>query len=439
MALPLPQVVANVPIQGGIMADMSAQNALSNQLLQNKILAAQAQYAPLSALGDASLKIAQARLIGPQFLAQMMRNPDVLANMTPDQRSQALQQFYQAGTGTNNILGNMIQNAGANNLLNSGGGLLGWITNKLTNKLNTNPVPSGNAMGNAMGNAAGGTQSFQAAPNAMNTSPFLNNIGSGSAPSAQSSGFPMASAASKTMPQNLSASLGDQQGNSALSSPDQFFQNVAQAQGLVSEGQESGKLRADTMKELGEQYQQGMNNMIPLNHLMQMVNTPDFANMRSQIPFYQDKQLQALSKIGTPQQQKMIGDFITSAKQAVANTINSFHGRILDKEVGLANQMKINENDTWATMLGKLSALASLQQEVNQRNYATNQIMANQHVNYAQAVQMADQAVNGDAIRSQINDTLNPKPTSEDINYMAQKYNITPQEVIEKLKARGIM
>ena len=216
-----------------------------------------------------------------------------------------------------------------------------------------------------------------------------------------------------------------------------YAENTGQYKGTVEEGKELGKIRAKSIDDLDQQYQQAVQAEVPVDHLIDMTQNPIFQQMRSKVPFFQDKQLDVLSKIGTPEEQKLVGDFITTTTNAVANTVNSFRGRILDKEIGMANQMKIAPKDTWNAMLGKLSSIKTFNEMTKQRSIIASQLMQKQHLNRGEAIEKADKQIDAKSIRNNVEAQLNPKPTDEDISYMAQKYNISTAEVKKRLKAKG--
>jgi len=79
MALPLPRVVADVGPGGPLVTSMMGTNALTKSNLENQIKKVEAQYAPITAQAQAASKLAYANLMGPQFLAKMLGNPDIAA------------------------------------------------------------------------------------------------------------------------------------------------------------------------------------------------------------------------------------------------------------------------------------------------------------------------------------------------------------------------
>lgn len=438
MALPLPKVVPDTMPGGNFITSMMGANALRQSNLENQIKQVQAKYAPLTTQAEAASKLAYANLMGPQFLAKLMGHPEILANMSEDQRNQALKMVYGAGTG---------QGTGANllNTLNQppkDESLFGLLKNKLGSVFSQNPTeqqtqPSQNALMNQPQSQQQqyNPQDVQAAVQAYRNSPEAQQ-------KAQQEGM-------FTIPnQNELMNWYQNRGNNALVQPapqkpavtsKSWPEKYGEFKGIEKEGEKLGELRAAAIDEFGEQYQQAIQAEQPVQHLMEMTQNPVFINMRNKIPFFQDKQLAALSKLGTPEEQRLVGDFVTTATNAVANTVNNFRGRILDKEITMANQMKISPNDTWNVMVGKLGSIATFNEMTKQRAYIAGQLMEKKHMNRAEAISEADRMVDGKAIRKQMEDKLNPKPSDADIDYMAQKYNISPDEVKKRLKAKGLL
>lgn len=189
----------------------------------------------------------------------------------------------------------------------------------------------------------------------------------------------------------------------------QLAEQKGQAAGVEEEGRKLGGYRADAINELDMQYGQLLQTTAPLDHLVDIIKDPNFMHLRDRIPFYQDKQLQLLSKTGTPEEQKMIGDFITSAGSTIATAIQLFKGSAIEKEFDLENEMNISPNDTWNTMVGKLESLETYKHLIMQRNRIAVKIMEKEHLNKGDALEKADKEVHGDEIRKTIREQLNPK------------------------------
>lgn len=426
MALPLPRVVADVEAGGPLVTSMGGINALNNAMLLRKINEAKSKYAPLTAQAEAASKLAYANLMGPQFLAKLMGNDSAVANLSEDQSRNALAKLYQAGTGqtTGASIFNQTQ-------VPSGVGqpstnaLSGWITNKLKNAFGQGPSQDLGESRNAQSNPGQYNAPAQAA------SPPQPLQSSGITPTPEDQAL-------MNWKQNrdaLEAIRGTPELKAAMPT---YAENTARYKGIIEEGKELGKIRGKSIDDLDQQYQQALQSQVPLQHMNEIVNNPEFRNLR-QFPWFQKLQLDTKAKIGTPEQQKLIGDFQTTALKAVAETIMGFKGRILDKEVGIANQMKISPEDTINVMLGKLPTIEAFNEMTKERSRIASQLQEAQHLNRGDALEQADKMIDGESIRKSFENKLKPQVTREDIDHMAQKYNISPEEVKKRLKAKGIM
>jgi len=406
--LPLPN-----PFSWSIPAKMQELNEVQKGTLENR-------YSPMSKMAQAASQLAYARLMGPQFMAKALGNEGIRANLSDPQLKQALDLIYGAGSG---------QGTGANALNQMPGSPEngGIDTN--------NPIGSllEKIVGSTRNALFGGSNSQPQSSNALAQQPNL---------SAQDR-----NALGNMHPGDSYQIQGNQQAQPqtqpvapqpmANGPSRQFPENEGKYKGIVSEGQELGKIRAENINDLDNQYQQAIQAEVPIKHLMDMSQSPTFMNMRNKIPFFQDKQLQALSKIGTPEEQKIIGDFTTTAQNAVANTVSAFKGRILDKEITMANNMKISPNDTWNVMLGKLASIETFNQMTKQRARIAAQLMQQEHINKGDALERADKQIDGMKIRQSVERQLNPPVSEDDINYMATTHHITPDEVRKRVKKKG--
>jgi len=388
MAIPLPQVVADVGPGGPLVTSMRGINALRSDMLANKIKAIEAQYAPITAQANAASKLAYSNLMGPQFMAKLMGNENLLANLPDDQKQAALQSIYQAANGNNNGLNmlNKLPQQEPSMMNQIGNKIKGWFGGGGSQAQPTNALSS-NQQAQQMPQ-----QTPQQAPQQAQQSydPQLNRGGQGYneslRPSAQ---------APQVAPQQKPT----------------FAENVGAYKGVVGEATESGKIRAQHEKEFADQYEGALTREDSYNQLTNIATSPTFQEMRRSIPFFQDKQLKVLSKIGTPQQQQMIGDFITTSQELVKDTVNSFKGARLAGELGVAQSMKISPDDTINVMLGKLEAGATYNQFAKQRASIASDLMTNQHMNKKQALEKADKMMDGRNIRNDIHNRLNPTVT----------------------------
>lgn len=84
MALPLPKVVSDVGPGGGLVTSMRGANALSNDMLDNVIKGAEAQYAPYTAYSNAASKLAYSQFVAPQAIANVLTSPNSRGMFTPE-------------------------------------------------------------------------------------------------------------------------------------------------------------------------------------------------------------------------------------------------------------------------------------------------------------------------------------------------------------------
>lgn len=438
MDIPLPKIIADVGPGGPLVTSMGGANALNDAMLKRKIDEVKANYAPASTEADINSKNAYARLVGLQPVGKLLANDAAWANLPDENKNAAIDRFYKAGMG---------QAVGVNALnqqpsMSSGVGqpstnsLSGWISSKLKNAFGQNSSGGENALGRAQSSPAQYNAPAEGALTPEMSPQPDQEISS-------RTGFtPTPTPADQELMNwkknrdALEALRGQEPLKSARPT---YAENAGTYKGTLEEGKELGKIRAQSISDLDEQYQQAIQAEVPVQHLIDITQNPVFQNMRNKVPFFQDKQLQALSKIGTPEEQKMIGDFTTTATNAVSNTINSFRGRILDKEISMANQMKISPKDTWNVMIGKLNSIKTFNEMTKQRSRMASQLMQQQHLNRGEALEVADKAIDANAIRKSVESELNPKPTTEDILYMAKKYNISEDEVKNRLRSRGLL
>jgi hypothetical protein len=356
----------NVVVPGGRFAQ--SYNALSNALADASLNQTKAKFAPLSTLADAESKMTYSRLMGPQFVSKLMANKDILANLKNPE--EATNMLYQAGTGQtayDNALNNIIQQQ-------SHGSVASQFINKLKDKI----------FGNKNNAISQQQTQYEQPINYVNSPQEVINPGDAYT-------IPMQQPSQQT----------------EINPRQRFFEKSGEAAGLEKEGEVLGDIRAKAIDEMDQEYEQAIKADVPIKNLMDISQDERFINLRNKFPFFQDTQLNALSKIGNPEEQKLIGNFTTSAKKAVAETLMGFRGRILDKEVSLSNQMKISDNDTWNVMLGKLESIATFNEMSKQRSRLASDLMKNKHITRGEALEQADKKINGKEIRNRVESQLN--------------------------------
>lgn len=139
-----------------------------------------------------------------------------------------------------------------------------------------------------------------------------------------------------------------------------------------------------------------------------IVKNPVFWNMRNTIPFFQDKQLSWIQKTGTPEQQELIGDFLSTAESFIASTVQGFGGRPLVREFDLAQRQKITPNDTVSSALGKLRSARSLHDIAEKKNQIVSELLQKGY-NESDAIKQANKMVDIKGIEKATNDLLQRK------------------------------
>lgn len=415
----------------------------------------EAKYAGTTAYANALSKLAYANLMGPQFMAKLMGNKDILANMNDP-------------SGNVNKLEQTALNGGTNGQPvapppNAIGGLAGLLINKLGSIFDQTP---------------------NAAPGQQGRNPLARNAPVPTAPqeeteetltdSTPSANFDDSNITNKARGVDPNSQLGKAT-NAWLASPEakkqsekdgyvslpkeedlidwydnkveglpaktpkgrkSFAENVAEYQGIEEEGKEAGTIRAKDIKELNDTYETSLNKAETFNDLNTLLASPVMRELR-QIPLAGRHEMAYYAKEGTKAQQEAVGKFQTLTGNIVRDASQDFKGAFRKGEQQLINNMKVNDSDTIDTAIGKAEELTYLNKFIGERARLTSKIMEKEHINKGDALEKADRQMNGTAIRRQIHDKLNPSPTDVDIKHMAEKYKISEKEVKKRLAKKG--
>lgn len=415
--LPLPPIYPG----GDFIASQQAANALTQSNIENRIKSIEEKYKPITLMAKAGSEMAYQNLMGPQFAAKMMANSDIVASLPEPQRSQAVSNIYRAamsqspsqGYGVNNSFNNLLQQA-----------------IQETNQSSQAPLGS---FVNMIKNLFSSSQSKpQSQTNQLLSSPIITPeqrkalqyqrpgeaIVVGQPGQGANSGY-----------------LYDAKGNNIVATPKQiddaargspststtyqgdYFERGARAADIKEEGKERGKLRADALNDMSKEYQASIRLNDSYDEMKNLINDPAFQKMRANIPFFQNMQMRALSKIGTPYEQEMIGTFKSAAQKILANAVNSFEGRKFVGEFKTTNDMKINENDTFNTIVGKMQAGMLLNNFDRQRMSIASRLMKDKHLDQQEAMEIADKQLDRKKIESDIKNlvriTIKNKKTGE--------------------------
>ncbi len=399
----------NPPGPGGRLVDaLGGINSLANDMDLRQINHIKAQYAPLTTQAEAASKLAYANLMGPQFLAKMLGNEGIVANLSPEQLQNALATTYSAGSGGGsgfNILNQLQQgNQPSNNSFS------GWAQDQLRNRLS--PTPSANVLNESNDALAPGQDPVEYVRK--------NNIHSPEYQPPQSQQIALPPLPNKGG--SYSSNLGDYKAD-------------------VKQREEQGKYRAEALRDIGKSQLALSKAGDSLNRLTDIVTNPTFVNMRNKIPLFQDYQIMALEKLGTKEEQRLIGDFYNTAESVVGATVQAFEGKPLVTEFDLARQQKVNKNDTMGVIEGKMMASLALK-EIGDKKMQLIGDMLRKGYDEDQAVTYANKAIDTRAIEKQIKskfETAKPNISEDHIKWMAKKNGLTVEQAKEKLKAKGLL
>lgn len=137
-----------------------------------------------------------------------------------------------------------------------------------------------------------------------------------------------------------------------------------------------------------------------LGDIGKIIYTPEWSEMRklATIPGGGKASLWWYAHNGTPEQQQMAGQFISTTGQVVANMASQFKGQFRKGEQQLISGIKINDTDTPALSQGKFESLVSMENFLKQRNNLTSKLVR-QGLSPPDANEQADRTLNGDLVR----------------------------------------
>lgn len=370
-------------------------NSLTQQQLANQY------YAPIQQ-ANAMSKLAYANLVGPQFLAKLMGNDSILANIPDEQKQSALKNIYNAGIGQSSA-GNIFSHP-LSPQNNGNQSLSSFLVDKMKNIFNQ---PSTNLPMNTPSNNSLANQSILSQEDKSG----INQLTPGQ---------------SYVIKGNLNNSQPLSNDNSS------FSENVGRYKGIVQEGEASGKIRAQDIKELNDTVFNGETNQTTLDSLSNILSSPEFEQIR-QIPLAGHHELSYYSKFGTPEQQNMVGQYYTLTGNVIKDSARDFAGQFRKGEQQLLEGMKPNPSDTVDVARGKAETLSVMNKLLTERSRLTSEMMNQYHVNKLQAQEMADKKINGNVIRQQIHNKLNPTVTIR--NRTTGEIMTVP---IEEARKRGV-
>ena len=148
-----------------------------------------------------------------------------------------------------------------------------------------------------------------------------------------------------------------------------------------------------------------------LNEVASILSDPTFKEMR-QNPILGKHELGWFSNFGTPEQQKMVGDFRAYTGQIIKDSAKDFGGQFRVGEQGLLNSMKPNDSDSLAVMQGKAQSLMYMVSMIKQRAQIESELIRNGS-SPVQAKIAADKMVDTKKIKEEIKNKVNPQSQND--------------------------
>ncbi len=331
-----------------------------------------AKYLPMTLQADAMSKMAYANLMAPQFLAKLMGNPDVVANMTEEQKQQALGMVTAAGMGQG-----------------TGSGLLSMISQFIHG-----------GKGNPNQQAQGGGQSTMSQPQTAPQQQTQPQQVEQTTPENRYQYNPDGS--------NITADPNEVLNNRNDSSSNQadWSTNAGIAAGRKAQGEEAGKLRAQDVQKLSDVVLDATNQQANMDMIGKILKDPELEKIKT-FPVQGHQQLSWYAATGTPHQKELIGQLRGGLKNQVIQDSTQFKGSFRGKEQDLLDAGLPNENDTLDTMKGKYIGLSSMRKMLIQRTQIVSDLIDG-GMNKNQAIKQADKWVHGDKIRAEVEDSMYP-------------------------------
>ena len=143
----------------------------------------------------------------------------------------------------------------------------------------------------------------------------------------------------------------------------------------LRELEKEGEYRAAALKQIGESQLGLSNSGAVLDRMTGIVTNPVFGNMRNKIPGFQNKQLDYLKVMGTPEEKELIGDFLSTGESFIASTVQGFSGKPLVREFDLAQRQKITPHDTVDSAIGKLRSATALHDIAEKKNQIVSELL----------------------------------------------------------------
>ena len=152
-----------------------------------------------------------------------------------------------------------------------------------------------------------------------------------------------------------------------------------------------------------------------LDELSRSVADPLLQEMR-QNPLLGKYELQAFSKIGTPEQQKAVGKITALMGDVIKSSSRDFAGQFRQGEQQLLENMKPVLSDTIPVMQGKLEALTLMLDLLSKRSELEANYIRQEGKSPLQARELAAKNLDTKAIRKRVDDLLYPEKKWSHLN-----------------------
>lgn len=140
-------------------------------------------------------------------------------------------------------------------------------------------------------------------------------------------------------------------------------------------------------------------------NLKSIISDPLFKSIR-QHPSFPNLEMKALKKVGSKEQQHLIGAFENATKEIIADMAKGLNSRFTNKDLQLAEDMKISPSDSYQSALAKAESILFLHEIGQQRLDKAIRLIHDTKEEPYFAMKQADALIDGDKIRKQIRDDL---------------------------------
>lgn len=195
--------------------------------------------------------------------------------------------------------------------------------------------------------------------------------------------------------------------------------------GLSERDKQLSKEDAKVITGLDQVVLNNSSKMDTFNELNGILGSPEFAKMR-QNPLAGNMEMWLNGKVGSKEQQDMVGKAQTYMGHIIKDSARDFAGQFRVGEQALLNNMKPNPGDSLDVMKGKAEALTFLTTMMTKRAELEADYMRNGNLSPIQAKIAADKMLDPKAIKGEIHTILHP----------AKKVDITPEMAMAELQRR---